>query len=70
MRKLSSFKNNKTNKQLLSLTRDCLMEAAGWSDEVGSQLSQNHRMAWIEKDYNDHLVSTPLLFAGSPATYS
>jgi len=25
-------------------------------------------MAWIEKDLKDHLVSTPLLCAGSPAT--
>jgi len=23
-------------------------------------------MAWVEKDHNDHLVSTPLLCAGSP----
>ena len=28
----------------------------------------NHRMAWVEKDHNDHLVSTPLLCAGSPTT--
>ena len=25
-------------------------------------------MAWVEKDHNDHLVSTPLLCAGSPTT--
>jgi len=25
-------------------------------------------MAWVEKDHNDHLVSTPLLCAGLPAT--
>jgi len=25
-------------------------------------------MAWVEKDHNDHLVSTSLLFAGSPTT--
>jgi len=25
-------------------------------------------MAWVEKDYNDHQVSTPLLCAGSPTT--
>uniref|UniRef100_A0A8C9FUB9 Uncharacterized protein n=1 Tax=Pavo cristatus TaxID=9049 RepID=A0A8C9FUB9_PAVCR len=25
-------------------------------------------MAWVEKDYNDHLVSTPLLCAGLPTT--
>ena len=25
---------------------------------------QNHRMAWVGKDHNDHLVSTPLLCAG------
>jgi len=25
-------------------------------------------MAWVEKDHNDHQVSTPLLCAGSPTT--
>ena len=30
--------------------------------------SQNDRMAWIEKDHNDHRVSIPLLCAGSPTT--
>ena len=25
-------------------------------------------MAWVEKDHNDHLVSIPLLCAGSPTT--
>jgi len=30
--------------------------------------TQNHNMAWVEKDHNDHLVSTPLLCAGSPIT--
>jgi len=25
-------------------------------------------MAWVEKDHNDHPVSTPLLCAGSPTT--
>ena len=29
---------------------------------------RSHRMAWVEKDHNDHLVSTPLLCAGSPTT--
>ena len=29
---------------------------------------QNHRMDWTEKDHNDHLISTPLLCPGSPAT--
>jgi len=29
---------------------------------------QNRRMAWVEKSHNDHLVSTPLLCAGSPTT--
>ena len=24
--------------------------------------SQNHRMAWVEKDHNDHLVSTSLCY--------
>ena len=27
-----------------------------------------HRTAWVEKDLKDHLVSTPLLCAGSPTT--
>jgi len=31
-------------------------------------VSQYHRMAWIEKDLEDHLVSTPLLCAGLPTT--
>ena len=26
----------------------------------------NHRMAWVDKDHNDHWVSTPLLCAGLP----
>ena len=30
--------------------------------------SQNHRMAWVEKDHNDCLISTPLLCVGSPTT--
>ena len=30
--------------------------------------SQDHRMAWVEKDHNDHRVSTPLICAGSPNT--
>jgi len=25
---------------------------------------QNHRMAWVEKDHNDHLVSTPCYVQG------
>ena len=28
------------------------------------QLANSHRMAWVEKDHNDHLVSTPLLCVG------
>jgi len=28
----------------------------------------NHKMAWVEKDHNDHLVSTLLLRAGLPTT--
>ena len=26
--------------------------------------SQNHRVAWVEKDHNDHLVSTPCYVQG------
>jgi len=33
-------------------------------------VSQYHRMAWVEKDHNDHRVSTPLLWAGSLTTRS
>ena len=33
-----------------------------------SGTSENHRMAWLEKDLKDHLVSTPLLYAGSWTT--
>jgi len=32
-------------------------------------ISYNRRMAWVEKDHNDHLGSTPLLRAGSPAIF-
>jgi len=28
----------------------------------------NHRMAWVDKDHNDHLVSSPLLHTGSPTS--
>jgi len=28
--------------------------------------NKKHRMAWVEKDHNDHRVSIPLLCAGSP----
>ena len=28
--------------------------------------SLNHRMAWVEKDHNDHLVSTPCYVQGHP----
>jgi len=30
--------------------------------------SVNHRMAWVEKDHKDHVVSIPLPWAGSPTT--
>jgi len=30
--------------------------------------SENHRMAWVEKDHNDHPVSNPLLCTGSPTS--
>ena len=36
-------------------------------DESGS-FGVNHRMVWVEKDHNDHLVLTPLPQAGSPTT--
>jgi len=29
---------------------------------------EHHRMAWVEKDHNDHLVSISLLCAGLPIT--
>ena len=43
--------------------------AGGWRRKQSQDIDyMNHRMAWIEKDHNDHLVSTPLLCAGSPTT--
>ena len=40
-----------------------------WEDAEGCLLYVSYRrMAWVEKDHNDHLVSTPLLCAGSPTT--
>jgi len=39
--------------------------AGEWGGAVGlssQRISSNHRMAWVEKDHNDHLVSTPLLW--------
>ena len=42
---------------------------AVWSSGRQPCLRQrNHRMAWVEKDHNDHRVSTPLLCAGLPTT--
>ena len=35
-----------------------------------NEKSQNHTMAWVEKDHNDHLVSNPLPCSGSPTTRS
>ena len=35
---------------------------------LSNNFHMNHRMAWVEKDLKDHLVSTPLLCAGSPTT--
>jgi len=28
----------------------------------------NHRMVWVGRDLTDHLVPTPLLWAGTPST--
>ena len=43
------------------VVRTCLMFAFSWQRascrEKGEE--QNHRMAWVEKDHNDHRVSTP-----------
>jgi len=36
--------------------------------ECFEHTASHHRMAWVEKDHNDHRVSAPLLCAGSPAT--
>jgi len=38
-----------------------LLHASFWK-------SQTHRMAWVGKDHNDHVVPTPLLCAGVPTT--
>ena len=55
----------------------CLSPAWAWMGVMHAQVggcstipkdSQNHRMAWVEKDLHYHLVSTPLLYAGSQTT--
>ena len=43
------------------------------SERTGMQViaippGTDHRIAWIERDHGDHLVSTPLLCAGLPTT--
>ena len=45
---------------LLHQKRDCVV--------LSNVSSQNHRMAWVEKDHNDHLDPTPLPQAGLPTT--
>ena len=35
---------------------------------VGFQFESDHGTVWVEKDHNDHLVSTPLLRARLPTT--
>jgi len=35
---------------------------------VGSEGRSHHRMAWVEKVLEDHLVSSPLPWAGRPTT--
>lgn len=44
----------------------CLLEHP--AHVLGAYESENHRMVWVDKDHSDHLVSTFLLCAGSPAT--
>ena len=46
------------------ISRECHADTASFHIST----SQNCRMAWVEKDLKDHLVSTPLLQAGLPAT--
>ena len=38
------------------------------SPSAAAKRLNHHRMAWVEKDRNDHRVSTLLLCAGSPTT--
>ena len=50
----------------LSQVFSFIFKFAVWNGNM--KKSQNHRTAWIEKDHNDHRVSTPLLCAESPTT--
>ena len=48
------------------------LKSVWWLSDKESLLAFNirswsPRMAWVEKDHNDHLFSTPLLCAGSPS---
>jgi len=49
------------------------LKSVWWLSDKESLLAFNirswsPRMAWVEKDHNDHLFSTPLLCAGSPTS--
>ena len=67
-----SFLQKKINLQLLipflacqvglGLQQPCLFPVMP-ALEGSWKISQNHRMAWVEKDHNDHRVSTPRLCA-------
>jgi len=46
----------------------CFFSVCALSSQMCYALPDIHRMAWDEKDHNDHLVSNPLLCAGSPTT--
>ena len=46
----------------LGLQQPCLFPVMP-ALEGSWKISQNHRMAWVEKDHNDHRVSTPRLCA-------
>ena len=40
----------------------------GNQEDLNVVIEPYHRRVWVEKDHSDHLVSTPLLCAGSPLT--
>ena len=50
---------------LLSPSPSMGLETWDYSHTVEVELeSQDHRTAWVEKDHNDHLVSTPCYVQG------
>jgi len=60
--------------QVIRLTGDMadldlvLAKLAGFEPIPCASSSQNHRIVWARRDFTDHLVPTPLPWAGTPST--